>query len=108
MDEEFEFWYPVIIEKQMTFEGKEVAKEVLLRGHIIHGGRLLCEKSMEVLKNQVKAKNAKISKKRIERTRLCEECQRKYRLNGHSAWNAWAEGKPKQPSTTPLPPLAKF
>lgn len=108
MDEEFEFWYPVIIEKQMTFEGREVIKEVLLKGHIIHGGRLLCGESMEVIKNRSKATKDKTSKKRVERTSLHEECSRKYRLNGHSAWTAWVEGKAKQPSTTPLPPLAKF
>lgn len=112
MDEQFEFWYVAIIEKQPDFEGKIHEKEVLKTGHISYGGRLLCGESREVLKNKTKKKyeaqevKEKTAKLRVERTRICVECQEKYRKNGHSAWTAWVEGKAKTPAVK-LPPLAK-
>lgn len=99
MNNEFEFWYPVIIESQPDFEGHIHKKEVLKTGHISYGGRLLCGGTREVLKNQIKKKyeaqevKDKVSKLRVERTKICPECQEKYKKNGHSPWAAWVEGK---------------
>lgn len=99
MDEQFEFWYVVIIENQPDFEGHIHSKEVLKEGHITHGGRLLCGESREVLKNRVKKKYGaqtikdKTTKLRVECVRMCSECQEKYKKNGRSAYNAWVEGK---------------
>lgn len=113
MDEEFEFWYPVIIEVQIGLDGHEYPKDVLLEGHILHGGRLLCKESMEIIKNQVKTRSKahtvkeKRVKQRVERTKVCQECSRLYKKNGHSAWTKWVEGKPITPPVK-LPPLAKF
>lgn len=107
MDNEFEFFYPIIIEHQMDFEGHDHPKEVLLVGHIVHGGRLLCGESREVIKNRAKATKEKTVKARIEKTKVCQECSDKYKKNGHSAYAAWIEGKPKTPAVK-LPKLAKF
>ena len=113
MDEEFEFWHPVIVEFQIGLDGKLFPKEVLCEGHIIYSGRLLCGESREVLKNQIKAKfqakevKEKTLKKRVERTKVCAECLRKYRKNGDSAYSAWVEGKPITPKVK-LPPIAKL
>jgi hypothetical protein len=113
MDEEFEFFYLVIVEVQIGLDGKEYYKDVLVEGHITHGSRLLCGESREVLRNQVKTKyeaqtvKEKVAKLRVERTKVCPVCQEKYKKNGHSAYTAWVEGKAKTPATK-LPTLAKF
>jgi hypothetical protein len=105
MDENFEFWYPIITEVQLGLEGQQFHKEVLKTGHILYSGRLLCGESMEVLKNQVKKTceaqtiKDKTLKVRVERVGLCQECQRKYKRNNRSAYTAWVEGRPKQPAT---------
>lgn len=106
-DSEFEFFYPVIIEKQLDFEGHVHNKEILLEGHILHGGRLLCGENMEIVKKRSKVPTGKIVKLRDEKTKLCQECSRLYKKNGHSAWTKWVEGKPITPPVK-LPPLAKF
>lgn len=95
MDDLFAFWYPVIIDQQIDFEGHIHNKEVLLEGHILHSGRLLCGESKERLKNLVRAKKDKVLAKRAEKVKVCSECRRKYKKNGDSAYFAWTEGKPK-------------
>lgn len=108
MDNEFEFFYPIVTEKQIgLLDGKIYEKDVFLEGHITHGGRLLCGESREVIKNRRKTKKEKTAKTRIDKTKICIVCTEKYKKNGHSAWKAWVEGKPKVPPTK-LPKLAKF
>lgn len=94
MDDEFQIFYPVIIEIQEDFEGHEHINEVFCEGHILHGGRLLCGEAKEAVKNRVGAKKEKIVEKWKRGTKIHPECQRKYMKNGHSAWTAWVEGKP--------------
>lgn len=100
MDEQFTFWYVAIVEVQLGLEGRAFSKDVLLEGHIVHSGRLLCQQSMEVLKNQAsrnhEAKTVKglPFKNRQGRVKICPACTARYMKNGHSAYNAWVEGKP--------------
>jgi hypothetical protein len=111
MDEEFTFFYPVINDVQLDFDGHRIHKDVLLEGHIYHGGRILCGQSKEVLKNQVKVKfekqtvKEKMLKVRDPKAKLCLECLRLYKKNGHSALQAWIEGKPKIPRVSVAKPL---
>lgn len=99
MDERFTFWYVAIVEVQLGLEGKAFSKDVLLEGHIVHSGRLLCQQSMEVLKNEAGRKcGAKTIKGlpfkvRQGRIKICPDCTAKYMRNGDSAYRAWVEGK---------------
>jgi hypothetical protein len=108
VDSDFQFWYPVIVEKQPDFEGHIHEKEILKEGHINYGGRLLCGESREVLKNRVKKEyekqevREKASKTRVDRTKICPACTAKYMKNGRSAYCAWVEGKPKVAATKEL------
>lgn len=96
MDEKYQFWYPVITEVQPSLLDPtiEIQKEVLCKGHIIYGGRLLCREAKEATKNRYKAKKEKIVALRVPKVRLCEDCQRIYRTKEDSAYSAWVTGKP--------------
>lgn len=99
MDEEFQFWYTAITEVQLGLEGKKFEKNVLIEGHIVHSGRLLCGESREVLQNRVKKKYEAQSVKglpfkvRQGRTKICPKCTVGYMRNGHSAYHKWVEGE---------------
>jgi hypothetical protein len=104
MDDNFTFWYPVVIEVQLSLDGKEFSSEVLKTGHILYQGRPMCGESMEVLKNRTKKTyeaqtiKDKTVKLRVPHIRICSECQEEYRGNKNSALYAWIEGKPKPAS----------
>lgn len=99
MDEKFSFWYVSIIEVQLGLEGKAFPKNILLEGHILHSGRLMCGESMEILLNRVKKKYEAQTVKglpfkiRQGRVKLCPVCTARYMKNGDSAYAAWVEGK---------------
>lgn len=104
MDENFSFFYPVIEEQQLDFDGRVHVKEILCEGHIVHNGRIMCGESMEVIRNRAKVKKSKLVKVRVEKVKVHVVCLEKYKKNGDSALSRWIEGKPIVP-VSKLPPL---
>jgi hypothetical protein len=109
MDDNFAFWYPVIIEVQLGLDGKEFPKEVLKTGHILYRGRPMCGIVMEVAKNKTKKRfdaetvKEKTVKLRVAGTKICADCQEKYKENEQSAWSSWTEGKALKVTSTEKP-----
>ena len=103
MSDEFKIWYPVIVDVQLDFEKHEHKKDILCLGHILYQGRLMCGEAREAIKNRAKATKEKIVENRVERTKLCVECVRKYKLNGRSPYHAWVSGKPAPAPSKEVP-----
>src|SRR3989304_966909 len=90
MNDNIKFWYPVKTEGQLTFDGHTHFRDVIAgEGHIVYMEILLCRQSREKLKYETGAKKHKSISSRIEGTRLCPVCEKKYKANQSFAWQRW-------------------
>lgn len=79
MDDKFTFVYPV------TQKSRKHMADVFGEGHILYQGSWMCGKRM------VKDKSHKYATKtqRIEGSKVCLSCQKKYKENLDSDWSKW-------------------
>lgn len=94
MDEKFAYFYPIIIETQLDFEGRPHDHEVFCEGHIVFKGRLICGESREVVVKNSKATKSKEMPKRATTPKLCLACQEGYRNNPESPYYRFVHGTP--------------
>lgn len=94
MDSAFKFWYPVIVETQVDFEGRLHDHEIFCMGHIVFKGRLMCGETREVLMNQVKAKKSKEQDKRAVTPKMCPVCLDAWKANPESSYYRYVNGVP--------------
>lgn len=98
MDDNFRYFYPVKILKQMSFEGKEFHIPVYGEGHIQYFERLLCGKEPSKLTSD----NSKVLKNRLN-GKMCPVCEEKYKAHPDSAWYRYVNGQAIK--STPLTKL---
>lgn len=103
MDEKFSFWYPVLEETQVDFEGRPYIKEVFCTGHILYNGRLMCGESREVLKNRVKAKKEKTFSARKPTPKMCPHCLNEWRNCPDSPYYKFVHGAPEKVTSIERP-----
>jgi hypothetical protein len=103
MDDKFTYWYPVIEETQIDFEGTPHTHDVLCEGHIIYSVRLMCGESREVLKNRVKAKKEKISKKREVTPKMCPVCLEAWKNHPDSQYYRFVHRTPVRVTVKEVP-----
>lgn len=96
MDDNFKYWYPVKILKQMSFEGKEFHIPQYREGHIEYFEKLLCESEKEKLIIKAKAENSKTLKHRLN-GKMCPLCEEKYKAHPDSAWYRYVNGTKSTP-----------
>lgn len=94
MDDRFSFWYPVVEEVQLDFEGREYIKEILCEGHILCDGKLMCGESREVIRNKNKAKKEKTLSKRAMTPKMCQCCLDAWKVHPDSQYHRWHYGTP--------------
>lgn len=93
MDAVFKFFYPVIVETQVDFEGRPHDHDVFLEGHIVYKGRLMCGESREVIMNRSKAKKSKELEKRTI-SKVCPVCLQAWRECPESPYYRYVNGVP--------------
>ena len=101
--DKFVYWYPVIEETQVDFEGREHTHEVFCEGHISCDGRLMCGESREVLKNQAKAKKDKTTKERKVTPKMCPVCLEKWKAHPESRYYRFVHGTPVKVTVNEVP-----
>lgn len=94
MDEQFTYFYPVVIEQQLDFKGHAHPHEVLLDGHIVHNEVLMCKESRERLLRINKAEKAKKVSLRVPYTRICPVCLEAWKQHPDSPYYKFTHGKP--------------
>lgn len=96
MDKQFVFWYPIVEEKQLDFEGREHIKQVFCEGHIVHNGRLMCGESREVIKNKAGAKKEKTQDSRAVTPKMCPVCLKAWKAHPDSSYYKYVNGVPSK------------
>jgi hypothetical protein len=88
-DKCFTWFYPVKTEFQLDFDGKKNSKDIILTGHIVYDGSLLCGEEVDVVKKRVKADKEKKVAHRIVGAKSCKACDEAYKKHPMSAYNVW-------------------
>lgn len=107
METGYKYFYPIKIEKQLSFEGRVFKRIVYGKGHIIRGESLLCgtERKKLVGEGEKSKKNFKILKNKLE-GKMCEKCLEVWKASPDSAWQMWTQGRVIKHA--PLPELVKI
>ena len=93
-DDGFTFVYPVIVATQLDFEQHPHQVEILLTGHIVHEGHLMCGETREEVMSKAKATKEKNTPNRAPRVPVCPVCQENYKSHPDSAWFKFTHAMP--------------
>ena len=106
MDSQFSFFYPIIEETQIDFEGRTHIHEVFCEGHILFNSRLMCidicKETMDDIMKRVGAKKKKILPRRTPKG-LCPTCLEQYKNNPDSAYYRFTHATPIKVTSTERP-----